>query len=506
MRQLVVNRSWGASGKASLSLAFSAIAAVIVLGSPSVVAGASGSYDPASDGYSMANVDGQTGASAWWDAGYTGAGVDVAVIDTGVTPVPALSDPGSVVYGPDLSLDSQSPALRNLDGFGHGTFIAGLIAGHDPSLTAPYSMGPATAYRGIAPDARIVSLKVGAADGSADVTQVIAAIDWVVQHAHDPGFNIRVINLSYGTNSRQSYTADPLAFAAEQAWKHGIVVVASAGNTGYQRGHGAPGLADPAYDPYVIGVGGIDTNGTASTGDDAVGSFSASGCPGCKRPDLVAPGAHLQGLRVPGSFIDDSSPPGILDGSYLRGSGTSEATALTSGAVALILQRYPGLTPDQVKRFILRGAARIHGTSPNDQGGGELDLNALLSATPPISGKAAQPAHYDDSTGTGSLEEARGTDHVSLGGVVLQGAIDIFGQPFDARAEAAAEAAADSWSGETWNSNSWSSNSWSTNSWSGSSWSSNSWSSNSWSASSWSSNSWSGSSWSSNSWSSAGWS
>ena len=200
----------------------------------------------------------------------------------------------------------------------------------------------------------------------------------------------------------------------------------------------------------------------------------------------------------------------------MRGSGTSEATAITSGAVALILQRYPGLTPDQVKRFILQGTAKLQGTSPNDQGGGELDLNALLSSTPPISGKAAQPAHYTDSTGTGSLEQARGTDHVSLGGVVLQGDIDIFGHPFDASAEAAAEAAGNSWSGGTWNGNSWSSNSWSSNSWSGSSWSSNSWSSNSWSgnswsgnswsSNSWSSNTWSGNSWSSNSWSSAGWS
>ena len=488
-----------------LWIALSAIAAAIVLG-PSAVAGASGSYDLASDGYSMANIDAQTGASAWWDAGYTGAGVDVAVIDTGVTPVPALSTPGSVVYGPDLSLDSQDPALHDLDGFGHGTFMAGLIAGHDPTLAAPYSNAPPSAYRGIAPDARIVSLKVGAVDGSADVTQVIAAIDWVVQHAHDSGFDIRVINLSYGTNSRQGYTADPLAYAAEQAWKHGIVVVASAGNTGYQRGHGAPGLADPAYDPYVIGVGGVDTNATATTSDDDVGSFSAGGCSSCKRPDLVAPGAHLQGLRVPGSYIDDSSPPGILDGSYMRGSGTSEATAITSGAVALILQRYPDLTPDQVKAFILEGTDKLHGTSPNDQGGGELDLNALLSSTPPVSGKDAQPAQYTASTGTGSLEQARGTDHISLGGVVLRGNTDIFGHPFDSAAQAAAEAAGTSWSGETWNGNGWSSNSWSSNSWSGSSWSSNSWSSNSWSGSSWSSNSWSSNSWSSNSWSSNSWS
>src|SRR5262249_59392915 len=132
--------------------------------------------------------------------------------------------------------------------------------------------------------------------------QVIAAIDWVVQHAHDPGFNIRVINLSYGTNTKQPYDADPLAYAVEQAWKKGIVVIAAAGNTGYQRGKNAPGLADPAYDPYVIGVGGADTQGTAKLDDDKVGSYSASsaGCPGasCKNPDFVSPGSPFQALRL----------------------------------------------------------------------------------------------------------------------------------------------------------------------------------------------------------------
>ena len=169
------------------------------------------------------------GRANWWDSGYTGKGVDIALIDTGVSPVEGLNTPGKIVYGPDLSLESQSPALRNLDTNGHGTFMAGLIAGRDSTVTAPYSAAPASAYRGMAPDARIISLKVATADGGADVSQVIAAIDWVVQHAHDPGFNIRVINLSYGTNSKQSYGVDPLAYAAEQAWKKGIVVVAAAG-------------------------------------------------------------------------------------------------------------------------------------------------------------------------------------------------------------------------------------------------------------------------------------
>jgi len=505
---------------------------------------AASSYDPSEDGYSMANVTSQMGASAWWDAGYTGAGVDVAVIDTGVTAVPALSGAGKVVYGPDLSLESQSPSLRNLDSYGHGTFMAGLIAGHDSSLNVPYSQAPATAYRGVAPDARIVSVKVGTTDGGADVTQVIAAIDWVVQHAHDPGLNIRIINLSYGTDSSQSYTIDPLAYAAEQAWKHGIVVVAAAGNTGFQRGHGAPGLADPAYDPYVIGVGGYDTGGTAALHDDSIGSYSASANEGhAKKPDFVAPGSHLQGLRVPGSYIDDNNPQAALDANYMHGSGTSEATAITSGAIALILQRYPTLTPDEVKQFIQQDSQKLPGASDQAQGSGELNLTAMLydapqgfskpptpptpvpaplivlqPANPPtytLQGPPAPAANYPDSSGNGSLEASRGSDHLTQSGRELTGPFDIFGHPFDVTAIAQAEAQGNAWSGgifngNAWNGNgsagtSWAGNSRSGNSWSGNSWSGNSWSGNSWSGNSWSGNSWSGNSWSGNSWSGSGW-
>ena len=213
---------------------------------PASGAATAGTYDPATDVNSMASTAQYLGATAWWNAGYTGKGIDVAVIDSGVSPVQGLDAPGKVVYGPDISLESQTPYLTNLDTDGHGTFMAGLIAGRDETLTAPYANSPASAYRGIAPDARIVSLKVATADGGADVSQVIAAIDWVVQHAHDPGLNIRVISLSYGTNSTQSYGVDPLAYAVEQACKHGIVVVAAAGNTGYHGATAPPASPIPA--------------------------------------------------------------------------------------------------------------------------------------------------------------------------------------------------------------------------------------------------------------------
>ena len=464
------------------------------------------SYNPASDPYSMYDTTLFTGAQAWWDAGYTGQGVDVAVIDTGVAPVPALSGSGKVVYGPDLSLDSQNPNLVNIDSNGHGTFMAGLIAGHDPSLKAPYSSAPASVYRGMAPDARILSVKVGATDGEVDVTQVIAAIDWIVQHRHDNGMNIRVISLSYGTNSTQSYLDDPLAYAAEQAWRAGIVVVAAAGNTGFQQGAGAPGVADPAMDPFVLAVGGYDTMGTYDSSDDSLGDYSASsaGCPvpACKGPDVLAVGSHLQGLRDPGSFIDLNHPEGRLGDSYFRGSGTSQATALTAGIVALILQRYPDMTPDDVKAFLASGADKIQGIPDSAQGAGAIDLVDLLDA-PAVTG-AGQTFPF--STGTGTIEGARGSDHLTANNVELSGEQDIFGAKVDTTALAAAEAAQTSWNGGVWNGNTWSGNSWSGNSWSGASWTASGWFGNSWSGNTWSGNSWSGNSWSGNSWSGNTWS
>ncbi|MFZ0160114.1 MAG: S8 family serine peptidase, partial [Kineosporiaceae bacterium] len=465
---------------------------------------AAATYDPALDPNSMSATTAYTGAKAWWTAGYTGQGVDVAVIDTGVAPVAGLNTPGKVINGPDLSLESQNPSFRYLDTNGHGTFMAGLIAGRDATLTAPYASAPASAYRGMAPDARIVNVKVGVADGGVDVTQVIAAINWVIQHKNDNGMNIRVLNLSYGTNSTQSSTIDPLAYAVEQAWKKGIVVVAAAGNTGYQRGSGAPGLASPAYNPYVIGVGGYDPMGTAIPNDDAMGSYSASssGCGSlCKNPDFVAVGSHLQGLRVPGSHIDQTHLEGRIDTRYFRGSGTSQAAAVASGAAALILQKYPSLTPDQVKCFITNNAKKVPGADSQAQGAGEIDLTTLAGKAP-----VSYTQKFTNATGTGSLELARGTDHLTANGVVLTGEKDIFGKAFNPTTMATLEAAGSSWTGGLWNGSSWTGSSWTGSSWTGSSWTGSSWSGSSWSGNTWSGSSWSGSSWSGSSWSGSSWS
>ena len=438
-------------------------------------------YDPADDVNSMTLTTDYTGAQAWWAAGYTGRGVDVALIDSGVSPVEGLNTSGKVIYGPDLSLESQAPNLTNLDTFGHGTFMAGLIAGRDTDLSAPYGQAPASAYRGMAPDARIVSVKVATADGGTDVSQVIAAIDWVVQHRNDNGMNIRVLNLSYGTNSSQWYGVDPLAFAVEQAWDAGIVVVAAAGNSGYQSKGSSPALANPAFDKRIIAVGSSDSMGTATVADDTMPDFSAAAKTGSARaPDFVAPGVHIQGLRVPGSWIDNLDSKTVLDDRFMRGSGTSESAAIASGAAALILDKFPHATPDQVKRLIRNAAYDMPTQNSRQVGAGELRLAPILNAALPTGILPVAPA-----VGGGSIEQARGSDHLTRDGVVLKGERDIFGKALNADLLAILEAAGNSWSGGTWNGSTWSGSSWSGSSWSGSSWSGSSWSGSSWSTAGW---------------------
>jgi serine protease AprX len=459
----------------------------------------SDSYSPAGDGGSMYNVTLASGAQEFWKAGYTGQGVDVAVIDSGVAPVDGLSVAGKVIDGPDLSFESQASNLQYLDSFGHGTHMAGIIAGRASGAVPGQYVGDQTNFLGMAPDARIVSVKVADAHGATDVSQVIAAISWVVQHRQDNGLNIRVLNLSYGTDSAQHYGDDPLAYAAEQAWKQGIFVVASSGNAGFVAKTGS--MMNPGYDPLLMAVGASDPNGTVTTSDDSVPSFSSSGSK-ARRPNLVAPGAHIVSLRVPGSLIDQtySSGGAVTDGLF-RGSGTSQAAAVVSGAAALIIQQRPTITPGKLKQLLTSTAVPLSGATREAQGSGELNLAEALSAKTP-----KEPGTPHPSKGTGSLELSRGSTHLAQNGNTLEGEKDIFGVPFLSATMAQLQASGSSWSAGAWNGSSWSGSSWSGSSWSGSSWSGSSWSGSSWSGSSWSGSSWSGSSWSGSSWSGSSWS
>ena len=188
----------------------------------------------------------------------------------------------------------------------------------------------------------------------------------------------------------------------------------------------APALANPANNRYLLAVGSTDTLGTAVLSDDVVPAFSPWPKRGATRGvDLVAPGVHIQGLRVPNSYIDLDYPAGQLGDRFFRGTGTSQSAALVSGAVALVLQKYPAATPDQVKALLMGSGYDINAKA-QAIGGGELQLTTALTMTLPLSVQV-----WPSSVGTGSLELARGTDHVSDDGVVLAGEQDIFGHAFD---------------------------------------------------------------------------
>jgi len=449
-----------------------------------------------------------TGVGEYWNNGYTGQGVDVALIDSGVVPVDGLSAPDKVVHGADLSFESQSDDLRNLDTFGHGTHMAGIVAGRDGGTPSPVQKGESDHFVGMAPDARIVSVKVADAYGIADTSQVIAAIDWVVQHRTDNGMNIRVLNLSFGTDGTQNYKVDPLAYAAEVAWRKGIVVVVSAGNGGW----GTSALNNPAYDPFVIAVGGADGKGTYDYKDDVVPEWSSFG-DGTRNPDLVAPGKSVVSLRAPGSSIDLENPQGLVASRFFRGSGTSQAAAVVSGAAALIIQQRPSITPNQVKKLLTSTARTLPAADVKGQGAGMIDLKvARDTATPSLTASAQL---FALSTGAGSLELTRGSDHLDDGTAVLTGEMDIFGAVWNGAVWAPASLAGTTWTGGLWNGNRWSGDTWSGNRWSGNRWSGNRWDStvwsgnrwdgNRWDGNRWSGNRWSGNRWSGNRWSGAGW-
>ncbi len=386
-----------------------------------------------------------------------GTGVDVAVIDTGVN----TDGLPPVIDGPDLSFDALKDNLRFRDLHGHGTNMAGIISANGSS------------GRGVAPGSRIVNVKVGAADGAVDVSQVIAGIDWVVQNRNAAGMKIRVINLAFDTDATVDYRTDPLTHAVENAWRHGIVVVVAGGNDG----RGVQRLGNPALDPFVIAVGASEYG----TNKWKVPSFSSTG-DGIRNVDLVAPGTSVLSLGVAGSYLATAHPAATcLDSSgrlMLRGSGTSQASAVVSGAAAMLLQQRPDLTPDQVKKLFTSTATDL-GMNTTMQGSGMLNLAAALNASTPSLASSAQP--FALATGTGSLEAARGTMHVGDTGDQLTGEYTAFGEPFNAAAHTTKQATDTTWTNQIWSGATWSGGTWNGATWSGATWSGATWSGATWS-------------------------
>lgn len=394
-------------------------------------------------------------APAAWTQGLDGTGIGVVVIDSGIAAVNDLN-PNAVVYAQDFVGDGAQGA----DLYGHGTHVAGIIAGNGAAST-----GPAYSYtfHGIAPGVNLINLRALDQNGSGSDSQVIAAIETAIQLKDT--YNIRVISLSVGRGVFESYTLDPLCQAVEQAWASGIVVVVSAGNNGRNdsidpNGYGT--VTSPGNDPYIITVGAMNTLGTPDRTDDVPASYSSKGptlFDQVIKPDLVAPGNLIVSLYNPGETLSQEIPGNELpNAAYIAGgvwgrsksyfalSGTSMAAPMVSGAAALLLQQNPAMTPDQVKARLMVTAFKnlvpaAIATDPTTGqtfnlradiftvGAGYLDIQAALAdpdLAPATVGSALSPLAALDADGNVILQP-NGTSVIGSQSI-LWGTSSLFGQ------------------------------------------------------------------------------
>jgi serine protease AprX len=381
------------------------------------------------------------------DAGYpadAGKDVGVAVVDTGVTEVAGLA--GKVVYAPDFSGEGKP----RVDGYGHGTFMAGLVVGDGI---------------GLAPGAKVVSVKVGDSSGTTTLSKLVAGLGWVAEHADTN--NIRVLNLSFGVQTPFPYQANPLDSAVEALWASGITVVTAAGN------EGAGVVTSPGDDPFVLTVG--------ATGASWSGSQSFKGY---SKPEVSAPGTSVLSYRAPGSQIDVTQTDGIVDATYRRGSGTSMATALVSGAAAVLAQHHPGATPDDIKGALTSTASN-----------GVVDLNAADNATWSASWWQTYPLAFGGSD--------LGIPGWTAGMPWTAGhwAADYW----TAGHWAAGQWAAGQWAAGHWADDSWVAGQWAAGQWAAGHWANGAWDAGHWAAGQWAAGQWAAGHWAVNAWASGHW-
>lgn len=390
----------------------------------------------------------------WADRNNIGDGVGIAVVDTGIQGdlpdfrVSRSDSTSRVIVDAVVNPDATTAG----DKYGHGTHVAGLIAGNGTNRATSDSLYGD--YIGVAPGADLINVKASDDDGNVSTLDVIDGLQFVVDHKDD--YNIRVVNLSLNEATPSGYRTNPLDAAVEQAWNAGIVVVAAAGN----RGTASDAVQyAPGNDPFVITIGGVDDQNTPDTNDDTAASWSSTGTTkeGYVKPDFLAPGAHMVSTLAPRSAITEMCPSCIVGGKYFRMGGTSMATGVASGAVALMLAKHPDWTPNEVKSALKNNLRQVPGV------GQELDV---YNANRADAADRDDPNSYKPNTYINSST----------------GAIDF---------------SRSSWSRSSWSRSSWSRSSWSRSSWScancvdesgnvdpsRSSWSRSSWSRSSWSAS-----------------------
>lgn len=385
------------------------------------------------------------GVESIWDTSpqLQGNGVGVAIVDSGVAKT------GDLAHLSTVNVNFNRGFHDSMDRYGHGTFVASVAAGSGAA-----SRG---IHVGVAPRVRLLNVRVSDDVGMATTTDVLLGLQWIL--ANQTKYNIRVVNLSLNSSVAASYLNDPLCAAVELLWLRGIVVVVSAGNNGTST------LYPPANDPFVITVGATDDAGTATTDDDTVAAFSGYGVTelGQPKPDLVAPGRNIIGYLPTNGILSmpqDHSDHRVND-SYFRMSGTSVSAPMVTGAVALLLQDEPALSPDQVKyRLISTANKNWPGYNLEHAGAGYIDVYAAVNGS--------------------SLEAAnRG---LPISQLLWEGL-------------AAAE-----WSGVDWSSVNWNSVNWNSVNWNSVNWNSVNWNSVNWNSVNWNSVNWNSVNWNSDYW------
>jgi serine protease AprX len=387
----------------------------------------------------------------------------IAIVDSGIDPA-HTADFGNRVIG-QVNMVSAPSGNSAGDGYGHGTFVAGIAAGAAP------------AYAGVAPKANLLSVDVMNDQGMASVSDVIRACDWIL--ANKSTYNIQVANFSLHSVNKASVLFDPLDQAVEKLWLNGVVVVAASGNYATDAQNTPSGVNfAPGNDPFVITVGATDIGSSVGTSDDAVAPWSAWGYTGdgFMKPDLGAPGRYMVGPVPANGVLAQQRADHVVAPGYMQLSGTSFAAPVVAGAAAMIRAQHPTWTPDQIKGALMVTATPEPGVVKGALGVGEVDIvksrtfNKLTIPNP-----------------NAGLDQfiAKATDGSSV---------------FNAAAwQSAAE------SNAAWNSAAWSSAAWSDAAWSSAAWSSAAWSDAAWSSAAWGSAAWSDAAWSDAAWSDAAW-
>ncbi|GAC1319410.1 MAG: hypothetical protein NVSMB2_14700 [Chloroflexota bacterium] len=414
---------------------------------------------------------GQSGSPA------TGAGITVAVIDSGLDA--GHPDLAGHVQAVNVNASTSSTA----DGYGHGTHVVGIIDGRSADGK----------YIGIAPDANVISVKIADDSGQALESDLLRGLEWVDTHRTSSG--IKALNLSVQAAIPSSYATSPIDAAVELLINHGITVVAAAGNAGNVSQ--AEWYA-PANDPLVITVGCLDDNASATTGDDSLCSISSRGttADGFAKPDLVAPGRKIvstlargaNGTRV--ALAQDFPDRVTSDGQHIRLSGTSMSAPVVTGAVAVLLQRYPSLTPGQIKNILVE-SARTYPGQPDKAGALDIQSALTAAATPPTSTTYlplplfGPQAPSSDATivwngSTWATSYYSGSQWVSGWAPSLLTIIGLQAAHWDGT----------SWDGAHWDSVSWDGTRWQSAHWDSAHWDSAHWDSAHWDSAHWDSVSW----------------